>query len=218
MVEAVDPDFGSFQATWPQLAEEDPEAQTALEEWAASTDGQFQFLKQYEQRAARGHERADDRSGRHLQRSWGERADAGRGGHLYSERRGDLRPRRRWPTLPALTVRRARARRLTAQPGYYVGTPGPAARRRRRRARIFRVTGATSAAAEVSRPCRLLIARPARARRSSTPPACTAAPARARRRRRRRALIFRVAGATSSAAEKSTLPAPTVWRARARLL
>ena len=44
MVEAEDPDFGSFQATWPQLAEEDPEAQAALAAWAASTDGQFQFL------------------------------------------------------------------------------------------------------------------------------------------------------------------------------
>ena len=40
-----DPEFGSFQATWPQLAEEDPESQTALEEWALSTDGQFQFLE-----------------------------------------------------------------------------------------------------------------------------------------------------------------------------
>ena len=44
MVAAVDPDFGSFQATWPQLAQEDPEAQAALAAWAASTDGQFQFL------------------------------------------------------------------------------------------------------------------------------------------------------------------------------
>ena len=44
MVEAEDPDFGSFQATWPQLAEEDPQAQAALAAWAASTDGQFQFL------------------------------------------------------------------------------------------------------------------------------------------------------------------------------
>ena len=45
MVEALDPDFGSFQATWPQLAEEDPESQTELEDWAQSTDGQFQFLE-----------------------------------------------------------------------------------------------------------------------------------------------------------------------------
>jgi hypothetical protein len=36
--------FGSFQATWPQLAGEDPQAQAALAAWAASTDGQFQFL------------------------------------------------------------------------------------------------------------------------------------------------------------------------------
>jgi hypothetical protein len=45
MVEALDPDFGSFQATWPQLAQEDPEAQAALAAWAASTNGQHQFLE-----------------------------------------------------------------------------------------------------------------------------------------------------------------------------
>ena len=44
MVEAEDPNFGSFQATWPQLAAADPAAQEALEEWAQSTNGQFQFL------------------------------------------------------------------------------------------------------------------------------------------------------------------------------
>ena len=44
MVEAEDPNFGSFQTTWPQLAELDPEALAALAEWAAFTNGQFQFL------------------------------------------------------------------------------------------------------------------------------------------------------------------------------
>ena len=38
-------EFGSFQGTWSQLAQEDPETQTALEEWALSTDGQFQYLE-----------------------------------------------------------------------------------------------------------------------------------------------------------------------------
>jgi hypothetical protein len=37
--------FGSFQSTWSQLAQEDPALQTELEDWAQSTDGQFQFLE-----------------------------------------------------------------------------------------------------------------------------------------------------------------------------
>ncbi len=45
LVETESDQFGSVQSTWPQLAEEDPESQAALEEWAQSTDGQFQFLE-----------------------------------------------------------------------------------------------------------------------------------------------------------------------------
>jgi hypothetical protein len=39
--------FGSFQATWPQLAEEDPEYLGDLAAWAQSTDGLYQFLSGY---------------------------------------------------------------------------------------------------------------------------------------------------------------------------
>ena len=39
--------FGSFQTDWPQLAQLAPEQQEALEAWAQSTDGQFQFLQNY---------------------------------------------------------------------------------------------------------------------------------------------------------------------------
>ncbi len=45
LVQTESDQFGSFQSTWSQLAEEDPEAQAALAEWAQSTDGQFQFLE-----------------------------------------------------------------------------------------------------------------------------------------------------------------------------
>ena len=38
--------FGSFQATWPQLAQEDPEYLGDLAAWAQSTGGLYQFLSQ----------------------------------------------------------------------------------------------------------------------------------------------------------------------------
>ena len=39
--------FGSFQTDWTQLAQLAPQTQSALEAWAQSTDGQFQFLQNY---------------------------------------------------------------------------------------------------------------------------------------------------------------------------
>ena len=39
--------FGSFQTDWTQLAQLAPEQQDALEAWAQSTGGQFQFLQNY---------------------------------------------------------------------------------------------------------------------------------------------------------------------------
>ena len=39
--------FGSFQTDWQQLAQLAPEQQDALEAWAQSTGGQFQFLQNY---------------------------------------------------------------------------------------------------------------------------------------------------------------------------
>ena len=45
LVATLSNEFGSFQSTWSQLAQEDPALQTELEEWAQSTDGQFQFLE-----------------------------------------------------------------------------------------------------------------------------------------------------------------------------
>jgi hypothetical protein len=45
--QTVTDQFGSFQTMWPQLAALAPEQQDALEAWAQSTDGQFQFLQNY---------------------------------------------------------------------------------------------------------------------------------------------------------------------------
>ena len=130
-----------------------------------SVDGRSVSIsgKQYDQRVARGNELADDRSGRHLQRSWGERADACRGGHVYSGHRSDLLRGGEGSTLPALIVRRARARPPPIRPAR-TAAPGPA------------------------RPC--------------SAAAGTYIPG---------------SGATSAAAEVTDLPAPTAWRARARL-
>ena len=69
-------------------------------------------------------ERADDRSGGHVQRSRSERAHAGGGGHVYTGHRGDLCCGGNRRPCRLLTVWRARARRLCAQPGYYVPTAG----------------------------------------------------------------------------------------------
>ena len=90
MVEAEDPNFGSFQATWPQLAAADPAAQEALEEWAQSTNGQFQFLNDTSTAPPAGLSAATHRSGWDLERCGGELAHAGGAGHLYSERWGDV--------------------------------------------------------------------------------------------------------------------------------
>jgi hypothetical protein len=45
--QTVTDQFGSFQTIWPQLAVDAPEQQEALQAWAQSTGGQFQFLQNY---------------------------------------------------------------------------------------------------------------------------------------------------------------------------
>ena len=45
LVQNEDSQFGSFQATWTQLAQEDPEYLGDLAAWAQSTGGQYQFLQ-----------------------------------------------------------------------------------------------------------------------------------------------------------------------------
>ncbi len=47
LVQNENSQFGSFQAAWPQLAQEDPEYLGDLAAWAQSTDGRYQFLSQY---------------------------------------------------------------------------------------------------------------------------------------------------------------------------
>ena len=47
LVQNENSQFGSFQATWTQLAQEDPEYLGDMAAWAQSTDGLYQFLSQY---------------------------------------------------------------------------------------------------------------------------------------------------------------------------
>ena len=45
LVQTENGEFGSFQSTWQQLALELPQQTAALQAWAQSTDGQYQFLQ-----------------------------------------------------------------------------------------------------------------------------------------------------------------------------
>ncbi len=45
LIQTEDGQFGSFQSTWQQLALESPQQTAALQAWAQSTDGQYQFLQ-----------------------------------------------------------------------------------------------------------------------------------------------------------------------------
>ena len=151
MIEAEEPDFGSFQGTWPQLAEEDPQAQAALAAWAASTDGQFQFLTDTSTGPPAGTSAPTlDPPG-----TW-----SGAGASL--------------PTLaaPGTYIPNAGATSIAAQmtdpvgyyslaggsaptpaqPGYYVGTTGASIETPAAAGYYIAVTGATSALAEVIDP------------------------------------------------------------------
>ena len=217
LVQTENGQFGSFQSTWQQLALESPQQTAALQAWAQSTDGQYQFLaKLHEQHAAGGREHADDRSGRHVQRSRARARRRRRRRAPIFRSPGRPPPRRRLSILPALTVRPGRARRRPTRPAR-TAARAPARPRRRRRARILRSPE-----------------RPPPRRRRSTLPALIAWQARARRRPirlgrsvrraparprwRRPAHIFLSQERLLQRQSLSTLLALTVWRARARLL
>ena len=57
LVQNENSQFGSFQAIWPQLAQEDPEYLGDLAAWAQSTDGLYQFSSQTETTTAAGSSR-----------------------------------------------------------------------------------------------------------------------------------------------------------------
>ena len=147
LVQNEDSQFGSFQATWTQLAQEDPEYLGDLAAWAQSTGGQYQFL----------------------QNSTTNTPPAG-------SSTGTLDPAGTY-----------------SGPGASVPTPAAAGT-------YIPGTGATSAAAEIRRPCRH-VQRPGRERAH----ACGG-----------RAPIFRAPGRPPPRRSWSTLPAHTAARAQAR--
>ena len=150
--------------------------------------------------SCRRRERADDRSGRHIQRRRGQRADTSSSGHVYSGRRGDLL--RGGDCRSCRHLQRRRRERGNHRPGRQVqrrrGEPPKLAAA----GTYIPVTGATSSAAEIVDSGRHLQrrrgqraeagggrhvyscapGRPPPRRRLSIRPARTAPPARARRR------------------------------------
>ncbi len=151
MVEAEDPNFASFQATWPQLAEADPEAQAALAEWAAFTNGQFQFLNDTSTAPPAGSSAPTiDPPG-----TW-----SGPGASLPTPAAPGTYIPNAGATSPAAQIfdpvgyySLAGASAPTpAQPGFYVGITGASTETPAAAGTYISVTGATSATAEVKDP------------------------------------------------------------------
>jgi hypothetical protein len=151
MVEGEDPHFGSFQATWPQLAELDPQAQAALAEWAQSTNGQFQFLNDTSTAPPAGTSTATiDPAGTYSGAGASAPTPAAPG--TYIPNAGATSPAAEI-TDPVGYYSLAGASAPTqAQPGYFVGTTGASTETPAAAGTYIPVTGATSPTAEVMDP------------------------------------------------------------------
>ena len=217
LVATLSNEFGSFQATWSQLAQEDPALQTALEEWALSTDGQFQFLENNTTNASPAGTSAPTIDPAGTYSGPGASAPTLAAAGTYIPVTGATSSAAE-KFDPAGTYSPAGASAATHRSGRHVQRrTGPARPRWRRRARIFRARG-----------------RPPRRRRWSTLPALTAGG----RERADRSPCRHVSATTGASATtacrgghvyswhggdlhrgggNSILPALTVSRARARL-
>jgi hypothetical protein len=91
LIEAEDPDFGSFQSTMAAVGGGGPGSADRPGEVGSVYRRSVSISERYEHHTAGWHEYTDDRSGRHVQRPRCQRAHAGRVGQLYSDHRSDVR-------------------------------------------------------------------------------------------------------------------------------
>ena len=209
--------FGSFQSTWQQLALEVPQQTAALEAWAQSTDGQYQFLQNSTSNTPpAGISTATiDPPG-----TW-----SGAGASLPTPAvPGTYIPIAGATSTaaqvvdPAGTYSPAGASASTTDPaGTYSGAGASRAHAGGGGLRIFRSPGRPPPRRRSGRPCRHL--QPGGRERADD-----RSGRHVQRRGRQRAHagggghLYSVTGATSAAQSLSTRPATTVWRAPARRL